>query len=333
MSTATRVPETSVMRDELSADDAWTTLRRYPAGRLVKDSFLRFRYGDGFSHARALALQFCLAIIPLVIATVGLAGAVHRARFARVLITTLQHLTPGQGRGAISQSLERAQSGGAVALAFGLLAGLFSLTLAMGQVERGMNRMYGVERDRKTALKYRLAVVLAVTAGLASLLGFAMIVGGGAFNDAITQVYRRPHATHTLWAVLRWPLGILLTLASITALLKYSPRRRQPGYSWLALGSAVALVLWLAFTLLLALYAATSKTFGSLYGPLTGVFALMIWANLTSIALYLGVAFAAQLEAVRAGVSRPAHPDPEQVPTTRGDYPPLTHRAAASSRR
>ena len=57
MSTATRVPETITLSgDELSADDAVTTLRRYGRWNLVKNSFIRFRYADGFTNARALAL-------------------------------------------------------------------------------------------------------------------------------------------------------------------------------------------------------------------------------------------------------------------------------------
>jgi hypothetical protein len=43
---------------------------------------------------------------------------------------------------------------------------------------------------------------------------------------------------------------------------------------------------------------------------LTGIFALLLWANLSSVALLLGIAFAAQLEAVRAGVPAPASADP-----------------------
>jgi hypothetical protein len=46
---------------------------------------------------------------------------------------------------------------------------------------------------------------------------------------------------------------------------------------------------------------------------LTGIFALLLWANLSSVALFLGVAFAAQLEAVRAGVPAPASADPLMV--------------------
>lgn len=37
--------------------------------------------------------------------------------------------------------------------------------------------------------------------------------------------------------------------------------------------------------------------------------ALLLWANLTGMALFGGLAFAAQLEAVRIGVPEPAQPD------------------------
>ena len=73
----------------------------------------------------------------------------------------------------------------------------------------------------------------------------------------------------------------------------------------------MSLTLWVLFTYLLSLYIQTSGTFGSTYGPLTGVIALLIWAQLTSIALFLGIAFCAQLEAVRAGVTDPELGDPE----------------------
>ena len=79
MGTAHRVPETITLSgDELSADDAVTTLRRYGRWKLVKNSFIRFRYADGFTNARALALQFCLSFIPLIIAVVGLSSALHQ---------------------------------------------------------------------------------------------------------------------------------------------------------------------------------------------------------------------------------------------------------------
>jgi uncharacterized BrkB/YihY/UPF0761 family membrane protein len=68
----------------------------------------------------------------------------------------------------------------------------------------------------------------------------------------------------------------------------------------------MSVLLWFVFTGLLALYLdLSSGTFGRTYGPLTGIIAILLWTFLTSLAIYLGLAFAAQLEAVRAGVPQP----------------------------
>ena len=41
---------------------------------------------------------------------------------------------------------------------------------AMAQIERGANRLYGVERDRPFLHKYGVATVLAFSAGVGALL-------------------------------------------------------------------------------------------------------------------------------------------------------------------
>jgi uncharacterized BrkB/YihY/UPF0761 family membrane protein len=46
-----------------------------------------------------------------------------------------------------------------------------------------------------------------------------------------------------------------------------------------------------------------TDNFGTTYGSLAGTIALLLWTLLSAVALFLGLAFAAQLEAVRAGVT------------------------------
>jgi YihY family inner membrane protein len=316
MSTATHVPETITLPgDELSADDAVTTLRRYGRWKLVKNSFIRFRYADGFTNARALALQFCLAFIPLIIAVVGLSSALHQEKFGQVVTQTLVRVLPGSDDGDMMQeaaqhSRDQGATGGQLALWLGLLVAIVALTTAMGQIERGANRIYGIQRDRPALQKYGRALLMALTAGLLSLLGFLVIIAGDALGESLAAVYGWGETSETLWRLGRWPIGVILAWASFTVVLERSPRRRQPGYSWLAFGSAVSLALWLLLTGLLTVYVAWGASFGTTYGPLTGIFALLLWANLSSVALFLGIAFAAQLEAVRAGVPEPASADP-----------------------
>lgn len=314
MSTATKVPQTRDMSgDELSADDAWATLRRIGKRRLLRDAFVRFRYADGFSHSRALALQVCLAVVPLVIALFGLSTTLHHAAPGRVLAQVIDQLTPGAGQPLVRQALAGAQTdgeAGGLALWLGLVFALVSTTTAMGQIERGANRIYGVERDRPFPSKYGTAALLTLEAGLPMATGMIVTVAGGAVGDALGQVYHWPHSAHLAWVIARWPVGAVLALLSVSFVFRRAPRRHQPALSWLGFGAGVALVLWLVLTGLLAWYVKGSTTFGATYGPLTTIMALMAWANLTAIALFYGLAAAAQLEAARTGDLPPAQPDP-----------------------
>jgi YihY family inner membrane protein len=302
VTTASAVPPT---RGELEGDDALHTLRRTGRGRLLTDSIVRFRAADGFSHSRALAFQVTLTLLPALIAVVGLAAALGQEDFTRVVRDTIQDLTPGAPGEILTEALrhgsESGHESGETALTAGGVAALVAGASAMGQVERGANRIYGVERDRPLLRKYILGLGLAITAGLFALLSLVVLMGGAAVRDALDW----GEAFDSIWRVARWPLGLAFAVASVALLFEYSPRRRQPEASWLAFGAGVAVVLWLAFMGVLALYMDVTDSFGATYGPIAGTIGVLLWTFLTSVALFLGLAFAAQLEAVRAGVPAP----------------------------
>ncbi|MFD3752756.1 YihY/virulence factor BrkB family protein [Streptomyces cyaneofuscatus] len=315
MGTATRVPVTHDMTgDELSADEALVALRRYGRWPLLRDAFIRFRYADGFSHSRALALQTILAIIPLVIAFVGLSTALHTENVGRLAELTIRSMSEGPSASVVDEALDRNRrgdgDGAEIALWFGLLFSLVNVTTAMCQIERGANRIYGVERDRVFHRKYLRGLVMSLSAGIPLGIASIMIVAGGDFVRAATTVYGFGDGARTAWDLLRIPLGLLLALISASAIFRRSPRRRQPGYTWLAFGAAVYLVLWTLLTWLLSLYLQLSGSFDTVYGPLSLFMALLLWSYLTSLSLFLGLSFAAQLEAVRAGKPGPITADP-----------------------
>lgn len=308
MSSVRAVPETELMGEELSADDAWHTVRRYHLGQLFVTAFVRFRYGDGFSHARAFALQLALAAVPLVIAGAGLATALGAESIAQVVARTVVAISPGSSDALLADVLAADDEGserGEVVVVLGLATAFLAATSAFAQLERGANRIYGTKRDRPALRKYGNAALLTATAGVAMAVGLLLIVAGEPFGEALEEVYRWGDAAETVWDVVRWPVGLALLVVAVTLLFRYAPRRRQPGLSWLAVGAAVTVLAWLVASGLLALYVVAAAGFDETYGPLTAVMALLIWANLTGIALLAGIALAAQLEAVRAG-----RPDP-----------------------
>jgi YihY family inner membrane protein len=304
VSTATRVPETF----ELTGDDARETLRRVGTGRLLADAWMRLRVSDGFSHARSLAYTLTLVLVQAIIGVIGLITALGSADAHGTIVRTVRAAVPGPAGDMLTTAVRQAHLAGAsgqyAGLIFGVVGSLIAGATLMGQTERALNRLYGVETDRPTVQKYRLALLLAVSAGLLGAIAFVALAFGRNVGRAIDS-----SSLDTVWGVLRWPLGLALMTGAMALIFRWSPRRHQPAWSWLAFASAVSVLLWSVVTIALGLFFDVSTSFGRTYGPLAGIVALLLWAFLSATALLFGAAIAAQLESVRAGEPEPQDQD------------------------
>src|ERR1043165_6111411 len=142
MSSASRVPEAW----ELSGRDAWKTLANTGRWGLVRDAFSRFRAADGTSHARSLAFLSGLIIVQGLVVVLGLAAALGAGSASSLIVGTVEGLAPGPAGKLLAQAVTQAHRAGAshryVPLTLGLVTVLISGTILMGQVERGLNRIY-----------------------------------------------------------------------------------------------------------------------------------------------------------------------------------------------
>jgi YihY family inner membrane protein len=300
MSTANLVPETW----ELRGDDAKKTLENTDRKALLKDALVRLRASDGFSHARSMAFLLILVIVQGVIGAVGIASALGKGGLSDAIVKTLRSIVPGPAGRVLTDAVQHAHhtggSGKWIAIVFGTVGAVVTGTTLMGQIERALNRVYGIEKDRDTLQKYGRALLLTLTAGSLSVLAFVTIGLGGAIATSFGNTTMK-----AIWNVARWPIGIALLTAATALVFRWSPRRHQPAWSWLSLGALVAVGLLALVTLALNLFFDFSSTFGTTYGPLAGVIALAFWGYLSSAAMLAGAALSAQLEAVRAGFAEP----------------------------
>lgn len=303
MSRAEAVPETY----ELTGDDAVSTIGRVRWQHLLAEAFHRLRAADGFSHARASAFALALLLVEALIALLGLAVALGSSGFSRTVVDVLQAAVPGPAGQLLTSAARQAQEAGSshqyTALVIGLVASLITGTTAFGQFERSCNRIYGVEQDRPSTTKYARAFLLAVTVGVVASLGVTMLVLGRPIADAIDGSW-----AGALWLVLRWPIAVILLILATTAMLRWSPNRRQPGYTWLVYGAAVSVLLTVAASVALALFFRWSTTFGDTYGPLAGMIGLLLWCYAVATAGLYGIAITAQLEAERVSGAPVAEP-------------------------
>jgi YihY family inner membrane protein len=295
VSTAAPVPETW----EYTGDDPKETLARTGRLRLLESAFVRFRQADGTSHSRSLAFATSLVLVQSIVVLVGFAAAFGQSGVTSTIVETIRSAVPGPASHVLADAVGQANRVGHenrfLPLTIGLIGLLVTATTAMGQMERGLNRIYGIEKDRPSVRKYRLAFVLTLTVGTGLAIAFLMLGFGGSIGRTWG------HEARVAWEVLRWPLGLVLIAVCLAAILSHSANRRKPGRAWLAFGSAVAVALWAASTIGLALAFRLSSTFGETYGPLAGIVALQLWTFLSAFSIFYGVAVAAELEAIRAG--------------------------------
>ncbi len=255
-----------------------------------------------------MAYVTALVLVEAIISLVGLATALGSSEVSKVITRTLRAAAPGPAGQFLTETVSQAHHAGAThryaGLIFGLLAALVSGSTLFGQLERGFNRIYGVEQDRPSVAKYGLALAFTVSVGSLTALAFAALAFGQSIGDSIHN-----DVLGNIWLAVRWPVALVGLTAAMTLLLRWSPRRRQPRLSSLAFGATVSVVLWAAVTAALGLFFSLSGSFGQTYGPLAGVIALLLWSLLSAIAILLGGAVAAQLEAVRAGAREPQDRD------------------------
>lgn len=300
MSTATTVPETH----HQSAGDARDQLRKTGTAQVFRDAVTRFRVAHGTSFARALGHSSVLTLVPAVIAVIGLVTTFDMPGLKSLMEDAAQSFAPGPAGSILTESLARARpSSGTTALVLGLAGMLLSGTIGMSHLERAANRIYGVEEERSPRRRYGLAFALAGTVEVMLILGLAVIVAGGSIGDGTNGSDAQGSG---IWSVLRWPLGVALVAMAMTIIFKVIPNRRQPQFSWLLSGTTVSVVVWVLATILLGLFYEHATLLGESYGPLLGIIALLVWGYATGIAVLFGLAFAAQLEAERAGKREPA---------------------------
>jgi YihY family inner membrane protein len=295
VSTANFVPEASRL-----AGDA-----RPPAGPgfrpILTQGIRRFRAADATSISRALGFQVVLASVPALIAVVAITTRTGAGSMRDLIMSVIGSVAPGATadlfRSLVAQGADAAGSSAWVigsAIATTLVSGVGAMT----QLQRGSNRVYGIEADRPLWRRYGRAMLLTVSFGLLMAAGFFLITLGSSVGSLLGGF-------EAWWTWGRWPVGFLVVLVALTGLFKAAPGRRQPPLGWLMAGALLAVGLWVAATAALALYLKASATFGEVYGPLAGFIGLLLWAWLGSMAILLGLAYTAQVEAHAANAPEP----------------------------
>jgi membrane protein len=256
-------------------------------------------FEDNLLHwAAALTYYGVLAVFPMLLVLLSVVGLVGRPA-TEPLLGNLREMAPGPGREILTsaiESLEKGQAGAGLLLVVGLGGALWSASGYMAAFMAAANSIHHVE-ERRPVWK-TVAARLGMSAVLLVLLAVTIAVVGltGPVAREVGDLVGLGNTATTLWAILKWPVLIVLVGVVVAFLYWAAPDVEHRRFRWVTAGSAVAVLLWVVVSAVYSVFVALVGTYHKTYGPLGSAIAFLVWMWLTNIAVLAGAAFNAEME-------------------------------------
>jgi membrane protein len=267
--------------------------------RVVAQTFgacLRYRVTGLAAEAAFFAL---LSLPPLIFGLAGAIGFVAQ-RFSvttvaefrtQVLDLASRLLTPTAVNDVIAPTLDDVLFQGRFEIiSIGFVIALWSGSRAVNVVVDTITIMYGLAGHRSILRTRALSFSLYVVFLLAAVVLLPLVLAGpGLVERALPD--RIGAVGYLYWpVVLVGTAGALATLFHLAVPIRHRWRGAIPG-------AVLTLLLWLGGSALLRLILGLSIGSTSIYGPLAAPIAVLLWLYLINLALLVGAAFNASLEA------------------------------------
>ena len=250
--------------------------------------------------AQAIAFNLFLAFFPTLLIAVGLATSPIGGRTALFdLISDLTSFLPPGSQQIVSEFMVKrgpqAWKWALVGLGGTLLAGTQVMRLLM----EGIHTIYGdPERPGFFARQLRALALLILT--IAPLLVAAILgVFGRPLREWLGSEFGKGASVQTWWAVFFHGIAILLAMAAVTVIFRWA-RPRQQTLASVIPGALVATLLWWTADIGFGFYV-RKMPYGIIYGGLAAVIGLLIWMELSTVIIFLGAAWNAELAESRRG--------------------------------
>ncbi len=265
--------------------------------------------------AAGIAFFGLLALVPTLIAVISVYGLVNQGNEGEIK----QQIEDAAG--ALDESTKEFVSdqltsittsdGNVAALVFSILLALFSASGAVQKMMGTMDIAYESEEGRP-GWKVRL---LAYGFTLGAVVGTVLMVTAIGVIPAVLDSVDLGAAAKVAIQVVQFPVLAVLMAFALTVLYRYGPDR-APKTPWRNPGAWVATGLWVLFAVLFSVYSSQIGALPASYGLLGTVAALMIFLQLTAIAVIVGAEYNAIVEGppeARAGATEAVQPPSEPL--------------------
>jgi membrane protein len=280
----------------------------------LKRALKEFGSDGGTDLAAMLTYYTVLSLAPGLLAVFSIIALVlaNNAEIVTALVENAVQRVPADYQDLVRNIVETMTSsatGGVIALIIGIATAVWSASAYVKSFSRCMNIVYGIEEGR--GFIKQTATMLLIT--IALLVGVVLILVSLALNEELVTGVLGPIAEPLglggllafmtqvflpIWAWVKWPVILALVIVMIALLYYLAPNLQQPKFTWVSIGSIVAIIGIALASVALGLYFTFATGYSS-YGAIGTVMALLFALWIFNIVLLLGAEVDAEVERAR----------------------------------
>jgi membrane protein len=263
---------------------------------LLRLAFWRAFQHDAFAIAKASAYSSILTFFPALLIVGSLLATWRKgAPYLREISFALSRILPAGSNTALNYLH------GAARRPFGLLlsACLITLWTASGVMiswMEGFRRSYELPKIWGLVKERLIAFALVILAGLPLTFATLLVALGSKIELRVLFYIGHEFSWYIalMWAVLRWIIAILTSIAVIALIYHNAVPRTQPWHSVIP-GATLATAMWFSLTMLFGWYLQHYADYSIIYGSLGVAIALLVWMYFISLVVLVGAEFNAMI--------------------------------------
>ncbi len=268
-------------------------LKRMTVVRLVREIVKRSLSDDIPGLAAEFAYNAIFAIPAFLIFLVALAAVANQVTGIPIADQLRHLINQGAPEGTkalldqlVGDAIEINAGAASLGAVIAIIAALWSGSSVIKTLIKAFNRAYGVKETRSFIHLRFTSIVLTVFAAVLIITSFVLFVFGEWIGVWLADAFRLGVDFTEIWSLLRWPLAVIMVAVLMVGIYLVGPNVKG-SLQWIALGSAVATVLWVAAVLGFRFYLMVANP-GGPYGVAGSVLVLLVFLYITGVIFMFG---------------------------------------------
>ncbi len=266
-----------------------------------------------FDRAAQLSYYFLLSLFPLLLFLSAIAANVFSSQpdLSDRVLDYMRTVMPSISYQLVKATMhDLSTSAGTPALSIGLGLALWSGSVGMEAMIKGLNTAYDIREFRPWWKRRLLAIVMTVTLTILLLTALVLMLAGQEIGRWIANRTDLGSTFESFWPIGRTVAMIVFVLLAFNLIYLFAPNLREHRWQAIMPGALVAFGAWVAGSFGLKIYVDHFGNYAKTYGSLGAVIVLLLWLYLTGVAVLVGGEVNSEIRKAAAEAGAPAAQGP-----------------------